>query len=506
MTAPMHGMQRSEPTPGDATSILSCLPASAPSLLHRPPARNCPPMNRTILRPSGAALLAILVAALTAMASDAHAQRPADSAAAAVPAGSITLGDAARLAARRGATVEVANLRVGQAAARARQSRSALLPDVAALASLNGRTFNTATMGIDFPTEPGTPPLFDPNGEVLGPVNTGDIRGRVTAPLLDLAALGRYRSAQAATEAAGTEIASAAQQSAAQAAIAYVRLQRAQAQLTARAADSTLAADLLQVARDQLAAGIGVRLDVTRAEAQVAATRAQLIAARNARDRAELDLRRAMDLPLDTPLSLSDSLGGAAEPVPGVEAAVGAALSGRPELRAFDAQLAVLRQQMLATRAERLPAISLFVDDGFIGKSPSHLLNTYTWGLQLSVPVFEGFRREGRLEEQQAQLREVEVRRRDLEQQVAADVRGALLDLSSAMEQVDAGRERLRLAEQEVEQARERFMAGLSGNSDVINASLSLTGARTQLNDALAAYQAARVALARAQGDVTALR
>src|SRR5690606_13929659 len=124
-------------------------------------------------------------------------------------------------------------------------------------ASANGRTFNTATMGIDFPTEPGTPPLFDPDGEVLGPVNTGDIRGRVTAPLLDLAARGRYRSAQAAVGAASAEVASAAQQSATRAAISYVQLQRAQAQLNARAADSSLAADLLQVARDLLSAGIG---------------------------------------------------------------------------------------------------------------------------------------------------------------------------------------------------------------------------------------------------------
>lgn len=471
-------------------------------------------MNRPYTRHSGVAHLAVAHLAVALLATGimaaprgASAQQQGADSAAAIPTTPMTLGDATRLAARRGAQVEVASLRVGQAEARAKQSRASLLPDVSAIASANGRTFNTATMGIDFPTEPGTPPLFDPDGEVLGPVNIGDIRGRITAPLLDPAARGRYRGALAAVGAASAEVASAAQESATRAAFAYVQLQRAEAQLGARAADSALAADLLQVARDQLSAGIGVRLDVTRAEAQVASVRAQLIVARNTRDRAELELKRALDIPLDTPISLADSLGAvAAEPVLPEDAAVSAALQTRPEIRAFDAQLDVLRRQLDATRAERLPTISMFLDDGFIGKSPSKLLNTYTWGLELSVPVFEGFRRDGRSEEQQAQLREVEVRRRDLEQQVAADVHGALLDLSSAAEQVDAGRERLRLAEQEVEQARERFGAGLSGNSDVINASLSLTGARTELNDALAAYQAARVALARARGDVTALR
>jgi outer membrane protein TolC len=125
--------------------------------------------------------------------------------------------------------------------------------------------------------------------------------------------------------------------------------------------------------------------------------------------------------------------------------------------------------------------------------------------VQLSVPVFDGLRRAGRVQEQQAVAQQAEVRRRDLELQAASDVRGALLDLASTREQVAATRERLRLAEQEVTQARERFQAGVAGNADVITASLSLTGARTLVVDALTAYQNARVALARATGTVTEL-
>ncbi len=228
--------------------------------------------------------------------------------------------------------------------------------------------------------------------------------------------------------------------------------------------------------------------------------------ARNERDRAELELRRALDLPLDTRLVLADTLrvpDGTA--VPAQVDAVNRALQTRPDLKLFDAQLAAAQRLITATRSERLPTVSLFVDDGIIGQSVAHMLNTYTWGLQLTVPVFDGFRRDGQTDEREAQLHELQLRRHDLEQQVAADVQAALLDLSSAAELVEAAGERLRLAEQEVEQARERFRAGISGNADVIMASLSLTGARTQVNDALTSYQTARVELARAQGDVTAL-
>ena len=66
-------------------------------------------------------------------------------------------------------------------------------------------------------------------------------------------------------------------------------------------------------------------------------------------------------------------------------------------------------------------------------------------------------------------------------------------------------REALRLAQQEVSQAQERFRAGVAGNADVFTASLSLNSARTQAVDALSSYQSAKVALARAVGSVTAL-
>jgi outer membrane protein len=84
-------------------------------------------------------------------------------------------------------------------------------------------------------------------------------------------------------------------------------------------------------------------------------------------------------------------------------------------------------------------------------------------------------------------------------------VRIAVLNLASSTEAVAAARERLSLAEQEVAQSRERFQAGVSGNADVITASLTLNSARTQLVDALTAYQASRVALARAQGVISTL-
>jgi outer membrane protein TolC len=419
----------------------------------------------------------------------------------------VSLGDAARMASRQFGAVDVARARVSQAEARVTQRRSALLPDLAAGVQQAQRTINSATFGFSFANPVTGTPLLRPDGEILGPVPTLDVRYRLQAPLLDLGRYQNWRASQSTVHAASLEVEAQAEGAAAMAAAIYVRAARAEAQLAARRADSSLAADLVRIARDQLTAGVGIALDVTRAASQLAAVRAQIIAARGERDRTLLELRRVMGVPADAPVALADSL--AALPVltalPSEGDALTAALDRRADVKALKAQEAAQQQAAKAIRWERSPQLSALVEQGVIGRTSERLLPTYTWGVQLSVGLFDGFRRESRLAEQVAIARETEARLKDLRAQNTLEVQTALLDLSAAAEQVEAVRERLQLAEQEVAQAQERFRAGVAGNADVISALLSLNQARTLRNDALASYQAARVALAKATGTVRSL-
>jgi outer membrane protein len=445
---------------------------------------------------AGLSLIAALLAFVVRVA---EAQTPAPQ--------RLSLGDAARLAASQTAAVQSAAARVQQAQARVTQSRSALLPQLSAVPNWSSHTLNSASFGFNFPSAPGQPPLLDPNGQIIGPVKLFDFRGQASQSLLDFGATGRVRAARAGVVSAGADVAVAAEQAATTAATIYIRELRSETTLLARVADSTLAAELLGIARDQLTAGVGVALDVTRAQAQVANARAQLIAARNDRDRSQLDLRRALNLSLDAPIELTDSLNSMTAPdVINEQSAIDIAVRARPDIRAADAQLSAAEQQLSAIRATRLPTVELFGNDGANGLGLGHLLNTYTYGVQVTWPAFEGGRREGQQQEQEAVARDIDIRRRDLRQQVAVEVRGAMLDIASAREQVDAARGRQRFAELEVEQARERFRAGVAGNADVITALADLNAARTGLIDALAALQTARISLARAEGTVSQLR
>jgi outer membrane protein TolC len=430
----------------------------------------------------------------------------ATTAAAQQPAAPLTRGAAARAAAQKAGAVAIARERVAQADARVRQARGALYPTVSGAVSDGERTLNSATFGLALANPATGQPLLHPDGQVLGPVKTWDVRASVRTVLADASVIARLDAVKGVAAASTAEMQLAAQQAAAVAAAAAVASMRAEALVAGRVADTTLAAELLGVARAQLGAGTGVGLDVTRAEAQLALTRSQLTAAVAAERRARIELARAMGEPATTTLRLA----GLQESDPGAATAGGAAnleaaRQNRADLKVISAQLAASERQTHAVKLERVPSLSAFADDGANGRSTNHLLNTWSWGIQASVPVFDGFRREARIAEQRAVTREIEARRKDLDAQVDADVQIASLELVAAQAQVAAARERERLANQEVTQARDRFASGVAGNADVISASLNLNAARTFLIDARAAVLSAHVMLARAQGTVTQL-
>ena len=56
---------------------------------------------------------------------------------------------------------------------------------------------------------------------------------------------------------------------------------------------------------------------------------------------------------------------------------------------AADRQLLATEQNVSAIRAERLPSLALFGNEGALGGSVDHMLNTYSWGLQVSLPIFD---------------------------------------------------------------------------------------------------------------------
>ena len=88
---------------------------------------------------------------------------------------------------------------------------------------------------------------------------------------------------------------------------------------------------------------------------------------------------------------------------------------------------------------------------------------------------------------------------------VETEARQAVLDLSSAEQQVAIAEERVRLAEQELAEAQERFRAGVAGSVETTNAQSSVISAHDALIQARVNYGTARVVAYRALGVIDQL-
>jgi outer membrane protein len=405
----------------------------------------------------------------------------------------LSFADAVSVAAGKTPAVELATLRTSEADARVRQARSALLPALSGSGVWLNRSFNSRSIGISFPGVP----------ELIGPFNNYDARFQVTQTLFDWSNVMRLRAASAQADGSRAERGVTVEGAAAGAAGAYLRAARAQTVVAARQADSSIAAELVTLAQAQKAAGVSAAIDVTRARTQLVTAEGLLIVVRNQRDRARIDLARALGLDSGTPLELTDTLAptlGTAEVPAGRDSGLALALVNRPDLRAEQARGSAAQQAGSAIKAERLPRLGLTADYGVNGLTVRGAISTRDIGLQVTIPILDGFRRAARLAEQNAVARESQVRERDLRQQIAADVDGAFLDLRSTEAQLAIAAEQLRLAEDELAQSRERFKAGVAGNIEVIDAQSRLLRARDTDIDARFAAAAARVGLARVVG------
>ncbi len=402
------------------------------------------------------------------------------------------------------ATAKDGNLRlqlvkesIAQAEARKRQARSAFLPQIDGAASAANQTRNLQAFGIQFPTIPGL--AF---ATFAGPFTVVDYRASASQSILDLASIQRYKAAKTLITVAELEAANATNLTVQQVARAYVLALRGEAGVDAAKANVELAAALVKLADSQKNAGTGTGIDVTRAGVQLANEEQRLLVARNDRERAHLELARAIGLDLAVSLELNDRVNDGTEPAPVLEEALQSALGGRQDLKAQQKRELVAALNGKSIAAERLPSLGAAGDYGVIGNGSDNMLPTRSIGVSLRVPIFDGGRRDARRAEVGVIERQERLRAADLTKQVQLEVRLSFNNLQSAREQIATARQGLALSENELAQAQRRFEAGVANSLELTDAQTRLARARDNHLAALYQFNLARIDLATATGSI----
>lgn len=393
--------------------------------------------------------------------------------------------------------IALAREAISQAEARRLQARAALLPNLDGSIGYQDVTRNLRAFGIQFPAIPGF--SFS---SFVGPFGIFDARASVTQSVFDLASIRRYQTAKSSVETARQERESARHTVTDQVARAYLSALLSEAHLDTAKANLELAERILRLARSQKDTGTGTGIEVTRAEVQIANEKQRLQVAENDRNRAHLQLLRALDLRLDARIELTDKLAyHVLEPV-SYEQALKTATDNRPDYKSQQQREATLKMQFDAVKSERLPSVAAFGDYGSIGPAINDSRATRTIGIGLRVPIFDGGRREARRAESASQLRAEGIRTRDIRQQLELELRLAFDNLRSSELQVTTAEDGLRLAQKEFEQAERRYKAGVTSSVEVTDAQTRLVRAQENRIGALFQHNLARLDLGSAMGSV----
>jgi outer membrane protein TolC len=257
-----------------------------------------------------------------------------------------------------------------------------------------------------------------------------------------------------------------------------------------------------QQARDSHDAGVGTNLDVLRARVQLQTQQQAVISDENAFAKDKISLNRMIGLPADQEITLTDTAPYAEFAELPLSDAMRLAFQRRKDLLSFEAQLEVAAQARKAVRAERLPTLAFDGYYGVLGEIGGLFHGVFQATGKVSVPVFQEGQLRGEGEVAQAQVMALRQQIDSLRVSIEWQIRAAMLDVQSSNELVKVARSNVELATEELQDASERFKAGVDDNLPVVQAQAVLAAAQSRLVQTLYQYNQSKLTLARNTGVV----
>jgi outer membrane protein TolC len=363
-----------------------------------------------------------------------------------------------------------------------------LLPDLSGGLSERRQVINLEAFG------------FNVQPSIVGPFNVFDARVFLSQPIVDLSAIHDSKAASLNLDAEKYGIKSARDLVVLVAVNLYLETIAAESRIETIRAQQATADVLFKQAQDMRASGVAAGIDVLRAQVQLQNQRQRLIVAQNDFEKLRLQLARAIGLPVGQPFTLTDKIPYAPLPALSLDEALKRAFDTRPDYLAARSRFEAAQASRRAATGALLPSLHFDADFGAIGQTFESAHSTYSFGASLRVPIFDGGRTTARRIETDAALRQREAELADFKGRVEYEVRAAFLDVRAADEQLQAAQTNTQLAEQELQQARDRFSAGVASSIEVTQAQESVAAASDTYIAALYAHNLAKASLARALG------
>jgi len=407
----------------------------------------------------------------------------------------LTLYDAVGMALKQNPTAQIAILTAAESEQDKNIARADLLPQANAKISDEAQKVNLLAQFGGRTPFPGFP-------KSLGPYQVFSAGPSFGTSVFDLTLWKRYQATRDTLNANQANSLTTREQVILLVVSQYIGTLRAMADVQASQSRVELAQALYDQAADLQKEGVGTGIDTLRANVELQNEKQRLIEAENDREASLYGLSKLLNLDPRQTIELSDSLSFFDTPQPEVEPSIEAALGERQEWKALAAQIKAAEAEKKASQYSRLPSLRFDGDFAYVGTSGSTTLPTYTYEASVNMPLITGGRIHAEIVKADLEIRRLEQQQDDLRNQIALDVKTALLNLRSARNEVQVANLGVQLSKEEVDQARDRFKAGVANNIEVIQAQDSLSRANDNQIAALYRFNQARADLARSVGQM----
>jgi len=378
-----------------------------------------------------------------------------------------------------------------QAHGQMRVARSSLLPNLNGSLREVAQQSNLASQGLRLPGIP----------KIVGPYNYVDLRATLSQSIADLTAWNNYRSGQENLKASQMAAKDARDLVVLAVGGAYLQVIAAQARVESAKAQVETARAVFDQTKQRREVGLNAQFDVNRNQVEYQTQQQRLTTLQNDLAKQKINLCRMMGLPPDTNLQLADNVPYSPAPSLSYEDAVREALETRADLKSAEAAARSADRAHTAARAERLPSVVVAADYGAIGVNPAQTHGTFNVTGTVRLPIWQGGRTEGDIEQAQAAVNQRQAELGDIRARIQSELKDAYLDMESAASQLQVAESNQKVARENLDLTHQRLEAGIADSVEGTRALETTASADLDYITSLLAYNLAKLSVARALGN-----
>ena len=253
--------------------------------------------------------------------------------------------------------------------------------------------------------------------------------------------------------------------------------------------------DHLKNVQAQYDVGVVAKVDVLRSQVELANAKQTLIQAENSYQVAEANMNKIVGLPMDTTLKLDNLLVYNAYDK-NMDDCLAYAAEHRPELMQAKYGVDAAKGALLVARSGHMPQIAATASQAWSDTNwPGDENGKWAVGVGVEMNVFDTGVTLSKIHGAEADLKKAEETYRDTVNAVNLDVRSNYLGLREAEKRISTTKLAVEQADEDYRIAQLRYMSGVGTNTDVLDAQVALTQAKTNYTQALYDYNTSKTAL-----------